>query len=141
MKALFTITPVCLLLVGVQYFFPQPEVATNIYARTGSRGSDCSGSGICTISTSGGQAPPAEGYKASMGFDVDGHPFIEFKYVDLPQETISTQFNSDAFVMQSDCPIPGNVLQAIQTENTTLTLKAGLYPMTKSNQLVRITFR
>jgi hypothetical protein len=140
MKKMFSIVPFAFVLFAGHFNALQPEVATNVYARTGSRGADCSGSGICTISTSDGQAPPADGFKATMGYDAQGQIFLEFKYADLSSTVIATQFQADVFEMQSDCPVPVNVLQAIGAKGTVLTLSPGLYPLIKSSQAVRITF-
>lgn len=140
MKQLFSITPFALLLFAGQFRPLQPVVATNVYAGIGSRGADCSGRGVCTLNTSGGQAPPAEGFKATMGYDAQGNLFLEFQKRDLSSTVLSTQFQADAFEMQSDCPVPKNVLEAIGSKDTVFTLMPGSYPLNKSSQAVRITF-
>jgi len=140
MKQVFVITPFLLLLLAGHFQTFRPEVTTTVYARTGRHGADCTGSGICTISSSGGQAPPPPGYKAAMGYNSQGQVFLEFRYVDLPNEIVASQFGADAFEMQSDYPVPTSVLQAINAKDTMLILKAGFYPLNKSSQAVRITF-
>lgn len=140
MKQVFTINPLLLLILVTQFHASKPEVVTNVYARTGSRGIDCSGSGICTIEESDEEIPPTSSYRAIIGFDTEGRIFLEFKYADIPSHVAAAQFSTDVFDMQSDCPVPSNVLQSIHAEATELTLKSGFYPMVKTGQSVRITF-
>jgi len=135
-----TIAPFLLLMLSTQLSSYQPAFSTDVYARTGSRGANCSGSGICSISANGGQALPSEGYNAKLGYDDQGRLFLEFRYVDLPDEVIATQFNTDAFEMQSDCPVPANVLQAIIPTSSERVLKSGFYPLSKTSQSVKVTF-
>lgn len=137
MKVLLSFAPFCLLLFAGAYFPTRSEISTNVYVGTGSRGSNCSGSGICTISS--GQTISA-GYKARMGYDSQGKLFLEFNYTDLPAEVRAAQFTSDQFEMQSDCPVPAEVLHTLTSSPAQLNLKQGLYPVDKREKSVRILF-
>jgi len=140
MKQIFTLLPILLLVLAGQFRSLKPEVATNVYARTGSRGASCSGSGICSITTGSGQASLQSGYKATLGYDAQGRVFLEFKYADLPTGLSATPFNTDVFEMKSDCPVPADVLQALHSAETEIMLKSGFYPLNKTSEAVRITF-
>jgi hypothetical protein len=133
MKALLNFVPFCLILFAVT----RSETSANVYIGTGSRGSNCSGSGICTISS---DATSSASYKAKIGYDSHGKLFLEFDYIDLPAEVRAAQFGADQFEMQSDCPVPADVMQSIHSEPYELNLKQGFYPIDKREKSVRIYF-
>lgn len=140
MKLLFFI-PACLVLAGSAFMQPlQAPVSATVYVGTGRLGVNCAGTGICSIQTGTGQAPPPAGYKAKMGYDAQEKLFIEFQNVDLPNEVLKAQFSADLFEVQEDYPIPAAILQWIQSKDTVLTLKTGFYPLEKSSKSTRITF-
>ncbi|MFN0176689.1 MAG: hypothetical protein ACKVU0_18755 [Saprospiraceae bacterium] len=140
MKQIFFIAPMLLLLSWEKDYFPKTEMASNVYASTGSRGADCRGTGICSIQSSDNQTPSAAIYEATMGLDAEGKIFLEFNYTDIPADVTASQFANNVFVMESDCPVPTEVLRAIQANDTLLTLRTGAYPLIKSSQAVRIIF-
>ena len=137
MKLLLSLAPFCLLFLAAAYFPNRSETSTNVYIGTGSRGSNCSGSGICSISS--GQTASA-GYKARMGYDSQGKLFLEFDYADLPVEVRAAHFSSDQFEMQSDCPVPAEVLHTITASPGQFNLKQGSYHLDKREKSVRILF-
>lgn len=138
---MIALVPLAVLLMALQHAAPDHSpIATQVYASMGSRGSNCSGSGICSIGTSGGQAPAPTGYKAALGYDKEGRLYLEFEYANLPPAVVSAQFGNDSFQMQSDCPIPAAVLRSIASTDTTLALKEGVYALLKNIQTVRIMF-
>ena len=141
MKNIFSIVSITLL-VFASHFAPfNQEVTTQVFARIGSRGANCSGSGICTINDYSTDSPEVAAYKATLGKDAKGELFLEFNISDLPAEVLASQFSSDALVMQSDCPLPSNLLERIQVTNTSRSFKTGNYTLTKNDQTVRINFK
>lgn len=141
MKSLFSIVPILPLMFWANFTPSDQEVTTPVFARIGSRGANCSGSGICTISDYSAEAPEVAAFKATLGKDAKGELFLEFKYTDLPAEVLATQFGSNALVMQSDCPLSSTLLERIQASNTYQSFKTGSYTLTKSAQAVRINFK
>lgn len=137
MKILFNFVPFCLLLLAAPHWITRSETSVNVYVGTGSRGSNCSGSGICTIST---DQTSSASYKAKIGYDSQGKLFLEFDYADLPAEVRAAQFESDQFELQSDCPVPATISQTIQSAPVGLNLKQGRYLMDKREKSVRILF-
>jgi hypothetical protein len=133
MKALLNFVPFCLFLFAVT----RSETSANVYVGTGSRGSNCSGSGICTIGSSPTQSA---NYKARIGYDSQGKLFLEFDYADLPADVRTAQFGADQFEMQSDCPVPTEIMQSIQSTSSGANLKQGRYLMDKREKSVRILF-
>lgn len=134
---------VCLVLVLMHLAF-QPgknQIKTAaVLAGMGSRGADCGGSGICSIDPPGGGNVPADAYPATLGYDGQGRLFLEFDNADLPTSVLITQFGAEQFTMESDCPIPVQLLDAIESPVQDLSLQAGDYPLHKTGQSVRITF-
>lgn len=137
MKAQFNFIPFCLLLFAAPFWVARSEASANVYVGTGSRGSNCSGSGICTISSS---PTSSASYKAKIGYDSQGKLFLEFDYADLPSEVRSAQFGSEQFEMQSDCPVPTEIMQSIQPNSDGANLKQGRYQMDKRGTSLRILF-
>lgn len=118
-----------------------PLAATPVMVGMGSRGANCSGSGVCSISPpTGGQDYLPAVYRAMLGFDAQGKLFLEFLLSDIPADVYAAQFGSAQFVMQSDCPIPADVLNAVDAPDTTMMLKTGSYLFSANALTVRITF-
>ena len=140
MKHFIVIAPLALFLLQGQFFKQNHETTTEVFARTGSRGANCTGSGVCSIRTSSGQVSSPDEYKAAMGLNAEGKIFLEFQYRDLPGAVMEAQFGQAVFEMQSDCPIPENVLQLIHASEQIALLKRGSYPIKKSDRTVRVVF-
>ena len=147
MKNLSTLLLPCLALFSLFFWnawqqLPEArsEVSTEVYVGTGSRGADCRGTGICSIGTVGAQTSSVSGYKASLGYNAQGKIFLEFKYSDLPESVLTTQFSSVLFDMQSDCPIPPEIIQEIGGPQAAIVFNTGQYPMVKTSETLRIIF-
>lgn len=129
----FVFPLLCLLNVS-----PRPT-KTDVTVGMGSRGANCSGSGVCTISSSGGGGS-LTGHRAELGYDPNGKMYLQFRIADLPTEVYAAQFGSAQFTMQSDCPLPPEVLDLLGSGESGLSLKTGTYPILITTQSVRVTF-
>lgn len=137
MKKVFALSPLLFLLLAWNDWQSNSEIIADTHVGIGRTGT-CDGRGICSMSLQSGQAPAATESRACLGFDSEGALFLEFKYADLSNALISSQFSTDLFQVESDFPIPGSVLRAIQAKDTVRAIQAGFYPMLKTGQTVRV---
>lgn len=137
MKKVFTLSPLLFLLLAWNDWQANAEIIADTHVGIGRTGT-CDGRGICSMSLESGHAPAATESRASLGFDSQGALFLEFKYTDLSNALISSQFSTDLFQVEADFPVPGSILRNIHAKDTVRTIQAGFYPMLKTGQTVRV---
>jgi len=90
---------------------------------------DCNGFGVCKLTVkTGTDIPFANTAIATISTSDGGHMVLTFsRSSGMSPEAYSTYFSKGVFVCEDDCPVPSEILKALQYAGT-YTIKAGKYP-------------